>query len=141
MRALLTAASLALVALPGAALAGDKGAGDKPYAKGEAELAKMLEGRVAGKPVRCLSSSNIQNSTVIDKTAIVYRSGSKLYVNRPRTGATSLDDDDILVTKLYGSQLCNVDKVDLVDRGTRSWSGFVVLDDFVPYERVKTARR
>lgn len=136
MRALLTATSLALLALPGAAMAGDK-----PYPKGEAQLAKMLEGRVAGKPVKCLTSSNIQNSTVIDKTAIVYRLGSKLYVNRPRSGASSLNDDDILVTRLYGTQLCNIDKIDLVDRGTRSWSGFVVLDDFVPYERVKTAAR
>lgn len=136
MRALLTAVSLALLALPGAAMAGDKA-----DPKGEAELAKMLDGRIAGKPVKCISNYQVQNSTVIDKTAIVYRVGSKLYVNRPRSGATSLDDDDILVTKLYGSQLCNIDKVDLVDRGSRSWSGFVILDEFVPYERVRTSAR
>ncbi len=138
MRALLTAATLALVALPGAAMAGEQA---KPDPKGEAQLAKMLEGRVAGKPVRCLSTPLLRDSTVIDKTAIVYRSGSKLYVNRPRSGADQLDDDDILVTKLYGSQLCNIDKVDLVDRGSRMWSGFVMLGDFVPYERVKSAAR
>lgn len=132
MRALLTAASLALLALPGAAMAEDK-----PYPKGEAELAKMLEGRVAGKPVKCLPTYAMDNSTVIDKTAIVYRSGSKLYVNRPRGGADQLSDDEILVTKIYGSQLCNVDKIDLVDRTSRMWSGFVVLGDFVPYTKVK----
>lgn len=136
MRALLTAASLALLALPGAAIAADK-----VDAKGEAKLAKMLEGRVAGKPVKCLSSNRIQSSTVIDKTAIVYRVGSKLYVNRPRSGAESLDDSDILVTKTNGTQLCNIDKVDLVDRSSRSWNGFVLLHDFVPYERVKSAAR
>ena len=136
MRALLTAASLALLALPGAAMADDKA-----NPKGEAELAKMLEGRVAGKPVKCLSTHSMDNSTVIDKTAIVYRSGSKLYVNRPRSGAEQLDDDDILLTKLYGSQLCNVDKVDLIDRSSRMWSGFVLLGDFVPYQRVKTSSR
>jgi hypothetical protein len=136
MRALLTAASLALLALPGAAMAGDK-----PYEKGEAKLAKMLEGRVAGKPVKCISNHQVQNSTVVDRTAIVYRVGSKLYVNRPRSGASSLDDNDILLTKLYGTQLCNIDKVDLIDRTSHMWNGFVVLDDFVPYERVKTAAR
>lgn len=136
MRALLTAASLALLALPGAAMAEEKA-----NPKGEAELAKMLEGRVAGKPVKCLPTHAMENSTVIDKTAIVYRSGSKLYVNRPRSGADQLDDDDILLTKLYGSQLCNVDKVDLIDRSSRMWSGFVVLGDFVPYQRVKTSSR
>jgi hypothetical protein len=124
MRIAFAAAALAALALPGAATADEK-----PYPKGEAELAKMLEGRVAGKPVKCLSSSTLGQSTVIDKTAIVYRSGSKLYVNRPRGGAD-----------LYGSQLCNVDKVDLVDRSSRMWSGFVVLGDFVPYTKVKDAR-
>ncbi len=136
MRKLLTAASLALLALPGAAMAEDKS-----YPKGEAQLAKMLEGREAGKPVKCLSTFSMDNSTVIDKTAIVYRSGGKLYVNRPRGGADQLDDDDILLTKLYGSQLCNVDKVDLIDRSSRMWSGFVLLGEFVPYTRVKTSSR
>lgn len=136
MRALLTAASLALLALPGAALAEEK-----PNPKGEAALAKMLEGRVAGKPVKCLPTYSMQNSTVIDRTAIVYRAGSTLYVNRPKSGAEQLDDGDVLVTKLTGSQLCNVDKVDLVDSASRMWNGFVVLGDFVPYERVRTSAR
>ena len=136
MRALLTAASLALLALPGAAMANDKA-----NPKGEADLAKMLEGRVAGKPVKCLPTHSMDNSTVIDKTAIVYRSGSKLYVNRPRSGAEQLDDDDSLLTKPFGSQLCNVDKGDLIDRSSRMWSGFVLLGDFVPYQRVKTSSR
>ncbi|MDK2770128.1 hypothetical protein [Sphingomonas sp.] len=133
--AIATAAALAALTLPGAATADQK-----PYPKGEAELAKMLEGRVAGKPVKCVSSSSLGQSTVIDKTAIVYRVGSKLYVNRPRGGAEQLSDDEILVTKIYGSQLCNVDKIDLVDRTSRMWSGFVVLGDFVPYTKVKDAR-
>lgn len=136
MRALLTAASLALLALPGAAMAEEK-----VNAKGEAELVKMLEGRVAGKPVKCLSNTSLDNSTVIDGTAIVYRSGSKLYVNRPRSGADQLDDDEILLTKLYGSQLCSSDKIDLIDRSSRMWSGFVLLGDFVPYARVKAGAR
>ncbi|HSX57382.1 MAG TPA: hypothetical protein VLG14_18925 [Sphingomonas sp.] len=136
MRKLFAAAVLALVALPGAAMADEK-----VNAKGEAELAKMLEGRVAGKPVKCLPTHAMDNSTVINGTAIVYRSGSRLYVNRPRSGADRLDDDDILLTKLYGSQLCNVDKVDLIDRSSRMWSGFVLLGDFVPYQKVKTSAR
>lgn len=135
MRFAIAAAALAALALPGAAMADEQ-----PDAKGEAELAKMIEGRVAGKPVRCLPTTAMSQTTVIDKTAIVYRAGSNLYVNRPRSGADQLDDDDILVTKIYGSQLCNIDKVDLVDRTSRMWSGFVVLGDFVPYTKVTAAR-
>ncbi|QDX26025.1 hypothetical protein FPZ54_08305 [Sphingomonas suaedae] len=136
MRKMLVAAALAALTLPGVA-----SADEKPNPKGEAELAKMLEGRVAGKPVKCLPTYSMDNSTIIDGTAIVYRSGSKLYVNRPRSGAYSLDDDDILLTKIYGSQLCNIDKVDLLDRTSRMWNGFVVLGDFVPYEKVRTSAR
>jgi hypothetical protein len=135
MRLAFAAAALAALALPGAAMAEEKS-----YPKGEAELAKMLEGRVAGEPVRCVPTSSLGQSTVIDKTAIVYRVGSKLYVNRPRGGADQLSDDEILVTKVYGSQLCNIDKIDLVDRTSQMWSGFVVLGDFVPYTKVKATR-
>lgn len=133
MRNLLTAAVLALLATSGSAVAGEK-------QTGEEKLAKLLEGRVPGKPVSCIPQYMLQNSTVIDKTAIVYRSGSKLYVNRTRD-PSSLDDDQILVTKTIGSQLCSIDKVDLIDRGSRMWDGFVTLGDFVPYERVKTGSR
>ncbi len=135
MRLAFAAAALAALALPSAAMAEEK---SNP--KGEAELAKMLEGRVAGAPVRCVPTSSLGQSTVIDKTAIVYRVGSKLYVNRPRGGADQLSDDEILVTKVYGSQLCNIDKIDLVDRTSQMWSGFVVLGDFVPYTKVKATR-
>lgn len=105
---------------------------------GEERLAKMLEGREAGKPVSCIPSSQATETRVIDKTAIVYRVGSTLYVNRP-TNADTLDDDDILVTKQYTSQLCRLDTVQLRDRASFFWNGFVGLQDFVPYKKVKVA--
>ena len=73
----------------------------------------------------------------IDGTAIVYRVGSTLWVNRPKGGAESLDDDDILVTKTIGSQLCSIDTVQLRDRTSHMYAGFVSLGEFVPYRRVK----
>lgn len=110
----------------------------QPYAKGEAELAKMLEGRVPGKPVNCISTINSQSSQIIDKTAIVYKStGRTIYVNRPRIGAESLDSDDILVTRTWGSQLCSLDQVRLIDRTSRFPRSFVGLDEFVPYTKPK----
>lgn len=103
----------------------------------EARLDKMLEGRVAGEPQNCISLSSARSSTIIEGTAIVYRAGSTLWVNRPKGGADSLDDDDILVTKTIGSQLCSIDAVQLVDRTSHMYSGFVSLGDFVPYRRAK----
>ena len=107
----------------------------------EARLAKMLEGRVAGAPQKCIPLSTARSSTIVDGTAIVYRIGNTLWVNRPEGGASSLDDDDILVTKTIGSQLCSIDTVNLVDRTSRMFSGFVSLGEFVPYRKVDTAAK
>jgi len=105
----------------------------------EQQLQKLLEGRVAGEPVDCINYSAVgtSSSVIIEGKAIVYRIGNRLYVNEPRSGADSLDSDDILVTKIFGSQLCSIDTINLVDRGSRFPRGFVVLGKFVPYSKVK----
>ena len=103
----------------------------------EAELAKLLEGRVAGEPQNCIPLSTARSSQIIDKTAIVYKVGSTYWVNRPKGGAESLDDDDILVLRTTGSQLCSIDTLELHDRTSRMYSGFVSLGEFVPYRRAK----
>lgn len=110
----------------------------RPRIAPEAKLAKMLDGRVAGEPRDCIFLPSIRSTRVIDKTAIVYDAGRTLWVNRPRTGAESLDDDDILVTDLHGggSQLCSIDVVRLHDRSGYFYNGFVGLGEFVPYKKI-----
>ncbi|HEU0043749.1 hypothetical protein [Sphingomonas sp.] len=98
-----------------------------------AELDRLLAGRVAGKPTGCISLFGNLSTRIIDRTALVYRDGRTLWVNQPRFGADRLRDDDVLVTRLHGSQLCRVDAVNLVDRTSGVQRGFVVLGDFVPY--------
>jgi hypothetical protein len=102
----------------------------------EEKLAKLLEGRVAGEPQDCIYLPRIRSSEIIDGTAIVYDAGSTIYVNRPRNGADTLDDDDIMVTDTHGSSLCRIDIVRLHDRTSFFYDGFVGLGDFVPYKRV-----
>jgi hypothetical protein len=128
---LLTLLAAAAVASP--AVAGDKGNG---AARGEAELAEAIEGRTAGEPVSCINLRDVRSSRIVDRTAIVYEApGGTLYVNRPR-GARSLDSWDVQVNKLFaGSQLCRSDTVQLYDSGARMQTGFVILDDFVPYRK------
>ena len=108
----------------------------RPRIAPEAKLAKMLDGRVAGEPRDCIFLPSIRGSRIIDRTAIVYDAGRRLWVNRPRSGAESLDDDDILVTNLHGSSLCSIDIVQLQDRYSNFYSGFVGLGEFVPYKKV-----
>jgi hypothetical protein len=121
-------------------LAAPAAAEAKPRLSPEAKLEKMLEGRVAGEPQDCIFLPSIRNTRVIDKTAIVYDAGRTLWVNRPEGGAASLDDDDILVTRLHNSQLCSIDVVQLRDRSSYFYSGFVALGDFVPYRKVAANR-
>lgn len=123
---------LSVVALMAAAMPAH--AADPPSQRGEAALAKLIAGRVPGKPLSCLTQRDLRSSQTLDGTAIVYESFGTLYVNRPN-GASSLDSDDILVTRTVGSQLCRSDTVTLIDRGSRFQRGFVILNDFVPYRR------
>jgi hypothetical protein len=111
-------------------------AGETGKARAEAKLAKALEGRVPGKPVRCLYLRDIRSSEIIDGTAILYRTnGNKLYVNRPEMGQNSLHRNDVLVTNTHSSQLCSIDIVRLYDTGSRMQKGSVGLGEFVPYTK------
>ncbi|MBS0475347.1 MAG: hypothetical protein JSR28_09390 [Proteobacteria bacterium] len=107
-----------------------------PRLTGEQQLAKMLDGRVAGKPTSCISLSDTRDGTVIDKTALVYRSGGTLWVNRP-DNARQLDSDDILVTYPTAGQFCRLDRVNTVERSGHFVTGFIALGDFVPYRRAE----
>lgn len=102
---------------------------------GEERLAKLIEGRTAGEPKSCISTSGSQSLTVIDKTAVVYKQGTKVWVNRTKN-PQDIDDDDVLVIRKYGgSQLCRTDMVTLVDRSSGMFSGALFLEDFVPYTK------
>ena len=104
----------------------------------EAELARIIDGRVAGQPVDCIDMHRVRSSHIVPGTAIVYDSGGVLYVNRPRGGAEQMDNWDIMVNRLYSSELCSIDTVQLIDQGSHMYSGTVFLGEFVPYRRVET---
>lgn len=102
------------------------------------QLQEKLAGYTAGEAVSCIPQYAIQSVKVYDKTALLYEvSGDKYYLNIPDTGASSLDDSDILVTENWTSQLCNVDIVKLWDPGSRMQTGFVGLGKFIPYTKTK----
>lgn len=131
--------SSALLIALAAAMAAPVSVAAPQHKDGEAALQTLLAGRVAGKPVSCLSMPQLGSSEVIDGTAIVYRSGARLYVNRTRD-PSSLRSDDILVTRSFSGQLCSIDTVHLVDQASHMTRGFVTLGEFVPYERVRAPK-
>ena len=89
----------------------------------EAELARAVEGRVAGEAVQCIDLRRIRSSRIIPGTAIVYDAGSVVYVNRPDNGAADLNQWDTMVTRTNTSQLCNIDTVTMIDRASHTFSG------------------
>ncbi|ADG09409.1 hypothetical protein [Caulobacter segnis] len=117
-------------------LAAASGAVAAPKEAPEVKLARLLDGRVAGEPVNCINASNTDSIEIIDGVAIVYRMKNGVaYVNRPSIGADSLRRDQVLVTKMNGSQLCRMDMVTLVDQGSRFQSGAISLGTFTPYAK------
>lgn len=103
----------------------------------EAQLARALEGRVAGAPVDCINLRQVRSSRVINDTAILYDAGGTIYVNRPRSGADSLNQWDTQVQRPFNNRLCSVDTVRMVDLQSGFMTGIVFLGDFVPYRRVR----
>ncbi len=132
--------ALALALAATALVAGGASLQAKPRLTPEQRLEKLLEGRVAGKPTTCISTSDTRDMEIIDGVALVYRSGSTLYVNRPKN-PEDLDSDDILVIRASGSQLCRLDMIHTVDRVGHFTTGFINLSDFVPYRRAAQAGR
>ena len=105
----------------------------------EAELARALEGRVAGEPVDCIDTYRVRSSQIIQDTAIIYDAGSTIYVNRPRAGLESLNRWDAMLTRLPSTRLCSIDTVQMIDTSSRMQTGVVFLGEFVPYRRVRAA--
>ena len=107
--------------------------------EGEAELAELLEGRVAGEPVRCIPHDRTDRMRIIDKTAIVFGSGKTIYVQKTRD-PEGIDDRDVLVIRRYGGlNLCRLDNITTVDRYNGIFSGVYFFEDFIPYTRVEDA--
>ena len=133
-KSMLIAGCLGLLAGTGAAVAGPS-----DNSQGEAKLAKALEGRVAGAPVDCIQLRDIRSSRIIDGTAILYDTGTTLYLNRPDSGASWLDDNDVLVADTHSSQLCSIDVVRLFDNASHTPDGSVGLGKFIPYTKSKAS--
>jgi len=100
----------------------------------EANLARMLESRVAGEPVHCITAFDSNRVRVMEHVGIIYDNGGTIWVARV-TDPDMLDHWDVPIFKRYGSQLCTTDVIHTVDRSDGHFSGAVFLEDFVPYTR------
>ena len=116
------------------ALTGATASAETRAEKSEASLAKMLEGRTAGEPVKCINAFSSNRIRVMEHVGIVYDAGHTIYVARA-TDPDQLDSWDVPVIERFGSQLCSNDIMRTVDRTGGHFSGPLFLDDFVPYTK------
>jgi hypothetical protein len=130
MKTLATLLAGAALALTGATAVSAESLQDK----GEAKLARMLEGRVAGEPVSCISAMRSNKLQVIEYVGVVYESGDTVYVARP-SDPRQLGRWDVPIFDRRGSQLCKTDVLRTVDRYQGNVTGVVFLSDFVPYRK------
>ena len=127
----LTLYTLGLLVMAGSAMA------DRPVTPLSAKAEKVLAGRTPGKPVSCVNANMIDQTEVVDQTAIIYKRSSRLwYVNRPDGGSCSaLQADRVLVTHRTTSEICDIDIVQVVDRQSPMEYGTCNLGKFVPYTK------
>ena len=129
-------ATLALAAL---ALSAPAHAQEAPAAPENAELARLLEGRVAGEPTDCVPTRVNARMYIIDKTALIYDTGRTLYVNYTRYPEV-LDSNDVILIRENFPRLCQTTHIELRDPFAPGFSnGSIFLTDFIPYKRASNA--
>ena len=78
--------------------------------KGERDLAKAIGDRNAGTPTDCIDSTSIDGPEIIDRQTVVYRRGSKVWVNKLAAECPGLEPFNTMIVELHGSQICRNDQ-------------------------------
>ena len=126
---------LALSMLAAPAVAADGASRDRDVQAGEAQLAKLTQGLVVGKPTICLPPFRSDDSgTNIPGVGILYGYGSQRWLNRMNGTCDRLGPGDILVIHSHG-EICRGDLVSLVESGSRIPHGSCMMGDFIPYAK------
>lgn len=107
-------------------------------AENAALLAERFEGKIAGAPKRCVSVSSLGTPVPYGDRVLIYagRAGTE-YRNNLLSQCRGLDDDDIVVTEVFGAQLCRGDQIKTVDRFSGISGMPCRLGEFIPYRPVK----
>lgn len=136
LAALSAGCALALTAAPALA---DEPSEQEKMTKGEKELAKLLEGRVAGEPTRCINMFALRNVRLIDETAIIYEQGDTIWVNYTYKPEKLFGNRTALVSPRFGriGRLCRRDNVTTRDRFDNYYGGEIQLSEFIPFQKAE----
>jgi hypothetical protein len=121
----------AFITLAAAALAGCTA---PPPVASNAPIAEIA-GRVAGPAQRCVITTQSQGLQAVNRNTLLYRNGSKIWINEMQAGCGGFGRWDVLVTEPIGTQYCRGDLIRSFDPVSKIPGPSCRLGDFVPYMR------
>ena len=105
-------------------------------AASQAELDRLVAGRVAGQALSCLPGYRANDMIRIDEGTIAFRDGATVYVNRLHGDCNGLNSGFYtMVTRSHGSGLCRGDIAHVTDISTGMIVGSCSIGEFIPYRR------
>lgn len=131
MRKLVIALAGTALSMTGGALSAENSA----TPKGEAKLQKMIEGHVAGEPTRCINMTGRDGLQIVDRTAVIFKSGDTIYVGRPLHPSVLRKEGSLAVVRSNSMRVCTDDSIVAVH--SRGIGRQVQLAEFVPYTKPK----
>lgn len=129
---------LSLALLPLAACAANDAAPEPRLTERETrELERLIDGKVAGEPVSCVTSYDSSKLRSIGDNTMVYVANKNLvYLNRLAGACHGIARGDALVmTRHDSTQYCRGDIARVLNLPSGMMAGSCVLGDFVPYRR------
>ena len=134
MRARLIAVAGAAALLAGCATTPEQMA--EAEAAQAAELAEALDGFSPGTPQDCMPIDRTDGPQIIGGGVALYReSGRRIWLARTEGVCPGLRRDGVMVTEIFGNQLCRTDRFRVLDRGSSIPSGVCRFGSFTPYDR------
>lgn len=108
--------------------------------KAQAQLDKILDGRVAGEPKHCISVDATNGAIAIDKYTLIFRDGPRVWLNNltANNGCEMIGRPYAMETESNVRQVCGgttVNVLDMSESGGGMPVGACVLGDFVPYAK------
>lgn len=100
----------------------------------QAKLDKMLEGRVADRPVTCLPVVHVLHPIAVDDQTLVFRDGPRIWVNNLR-GSFQCGQLDKMSDVQFGSMANQVCAGDTMYFTSGMLQGACALGEFTPYRK------
>ncbi len=104
-------------------------------AREQAQLTEALAGRLAGAPRNCVNQRDLGNSEGFGETILFRGTGGVVHLSKTRGPCMAVTGSRVLVTYPTGSQLCEGDRVGVVDLTSGASYGSCEIGAFTPYAK------